>query len=210
MATAPPVPDFSQFNFEEGDTDAAILKQNGQNQALVEYGEALAEFGQEMNTEMEAAQQARTGAEDAQAAAEQARDEAQQIAVGDVAITDLLPGTGEPGEFVTPDGSGGLIYSTQLKRYDLASTSTADTLDLAESNVFRVDASSSRTLSFANEPGADRAMTVVVHITGNEAVTWPTGIDWDSDASPELGDNETKVVLFWDGAEWSGFVRVAK
>ena len=100
--------------------------------------------------------------------------------------------------------------SAFFSRYDLASGEVTDTLDLAVMQVFRIDASTPRTLSFANEPGADRAMTVVVHITGNEAVTWPAGIDWDSDAAPELGDNETKVVLFWDGVEWSGFVRVAK
>ncbi|WP_075881442.1 hypothetical protein [Vreelandella massiliensis] len=102
------------------------------------------------------------------------------------------------------------ISDTSFPRYDLASADTTATLDLAQQQIFRVDASSSRTLAFANEPGADRAMTVVVHITGNSAVTWPAGIDWDSDAAPELGDNETKVVLFWDGIEWSGFVRVAK
>lgn len=102
------------------------------------------------------------------------------------------------------------IDAGNMRRYDLASAATTDTLDLASSNVFRVDASVARTLSFANAPGADRAMTVVAHIAGNSAVTWPAGIDWDSDAAPELGDNETKVVLFWDGIEWSGFVRVAK
>ena len=102
------------------------------------------------------------------------------------------------------------IADGNFTRYDLASVSVTATLDLATSNVFRVDASVARTLAFANAPGANRAMTVVVHITGNSAVTWPTGIDWDSDAAPELGDNETKVVLLWDGIEWSGFVRVSK
>ena len=102
------------------------------------------------------------------------------------------------------------ITDTSFPRYDLSSVATTDTLDLDVRQVFRVDASSPRTLAFANAPGADRAMTVVVHIAGNSAVTWPAGIDWDSDAAPELGDNETKVVLFWDGIEWSGFTRVAK
>ena len=96
------------------------------------------------------------------------------------------------------------------KRYSVASTSTIATLDLNESQVFRVDASAPRTLVFDNEPGGNRAMTVVVHITGNSAVTWPAGIDWDSDAAPVLGDSGTKIVLFWDGIEWSGFVRSAK
>lgn len=100
--------------------------------------------------------------------------------------------------------------SASLNRYDLASGEATDTLDLAVMQVFQIDASEPRSLEFANEPGADRAMTVVIHITGNSVVTWPAGINWDSDSAPELGDNETKVVLFWDGVEWSGFVRVAK
>ena len=102
------------------------------------------------------------------------------------------------------------IADNIFRTYDVASSATTATLDLSLSQVFRVDASSPRTLVFENVPSATRAMTVVVHIAGDSAVTWPAGIDWDSDAAPELGDNETKVVLFWDGVEWSGFVRVAK
>lgn len=127
---------------------------------------------------------------------------------GDWSSTTVLQG-----DATGPISMAGFAFtadSLKAERYDLASAATTDTLDLAQSNVFRVDASVARTLAFANAPGANRAMTVVVHITDNSAVTWPAGIDWDSDAAPELGDNETKVVLFWDGLEWSGFVRVAK
>jgi len=95
--------------------------------------------------------------------------------------------------------------SVSPSRYDLASASVTSVLDLATSQVFRVDASAPRTLAFANAPGANRAMTVVVHITGNSAVSWPAGIDWDSGAAPELGDTFTRVVLMWDGAGWTGF-----
>ncbi|NWO11725.1 hypothetical protein HLV40_15140 [Chromohalobacter salexigens] len=153
--------------------------------------------------------------------------QAEQTVTGDTPVTSLQPGTlTAPKDYVSTDGEGALVRrnlatdvseqltagdeSASLSRYDLASVATTDTLDLSLRQVFRVDASAARTLAFANAPGADRAMTVVVHITGNSAVTWPSGIDWDSDAAPELGDNETKVVLFWDGIEWSGFVRVAK
>lgn len=109
-----------------------------------------------------------------------------------------------------PGVSGDWQRATTFDRYDLASLSVTSILDLNVSQVFRVDATAARTLTFANAPSVTRAMTVVVHISGNSAVTWPAGIDWDSDVAPELGDNETKVILFWDGVEWSGFVRVAK
>jgi len=47
-------------------------------------------------------------------------------------------------------------------------------------------------------------------LAANASVTWPASIAWDEDTAPELGDSTTKVILFWDGTEWSGFVRVAK
>ena len=237
MATAPPNPNLSQFNFADGDTDAAITKDNGRNAAIDTWAAQLTAFGEAIEQEQaETIQEAQAAAntagekavESAQsaAAALQARNEAQAIAVGDLAITDLLPGPlNTVQDYVSVDAQGNLVrrnlvedvssynagsQSAALTRYDLASISTTATLDLAASNVFRVDASVARTLAFANAPGANRAMTVVVHITGNSSVTWPTGIDWDSGAAPELGDSETKVVLFWDGVKWSGFTRVAK
>lgn len=238
MATAPSNPNLAQFNFAEGDTDAAITKDNGRNAALDLYASQLTAFGQAIEQEqVETIQEAQAAAntagekavESAQsaAAALQARNEAQAIVVGDLAITDLLPGPlNTVQDYVSVDVQGNLVrrnlvedvssllnagsQSAALTRYDLASISTTATLDLAASNVFRVDASVARTLAFANAPGANRAMTVVVHITGNSAVTWPVGIAWDDDEAPELGDSETKVVLFWDGTKWSGFTRVAK
>ena len=51
MATAPEVPNFAQFNFVEGDTIAMITKQNGQNAALVSYGQGLETFGEEIEQE---------------------------------------------------------------------------------------------------------------------------------------------------------------
>ena len=100
------------------------------------------------------------------------------------------------------------VSDTSFPRYDLASTSTTSTLDLAQQQVFRVDASSSRTLSFSNAPGSSRAMTVVVHITGSSgAITWPSSIEWVGGSAPELGDNWTDVVLCWNGSIWTGGVR---
>lgn len=99
---------------------------------------------------------------------------------------------------------------TSFPRYDLASTATTANLNLAQQQVFRVNASSARTLSFVNAPGANRAMTVVVHINGNKAVTWPASITWDDGMAPTLGAVFTRVVLFWDGAVWTGNARTRK
>lgn len=89
------------------------------------------------------------------------------------------------------------------KRYSVASTSTIATLDLNESQVFRVDASAPRTLVFDNAPGANRAMTVVVHVSGDSLITWPETITWDQVEPPLLG-NFTRILLIWDGIEWTG------
>lgn len=54
MAQPPSVPNFSQYNFAIGDDDEAVIKQNGQNAALVSYGQGLAAFGQAIEQEQEA------------------------------------------------------------------------------------------------------------------------------------------------------------
>ncbi len=240
-----PVVNFAQYQWEVNDQNY-LTKWNNFQTAITALQNSINAFGGEVEQELtdtitavetirdeevipakNAAQQSATNSAESAAEALQYRNEAQQIAVGDVAITDLQPGTLDTEkDYVSVDAQGALVRrnlaadvsaqltagneSAKLSRYDLASVSITATLDLATSNVFRVDASVARTLAFANAPGANRAMTVVVHISGNSAVTWPAGIVWDSDAAPELGAMETKVVLFWDGEEWSGFVRVAK
>ena len=220
MATAPTPIDFTQYEWALGDTTRMITQWNAMQAALTQYGQDLVPFGDQMTTEMNATIEARQ-------AAEAARDQAQEIAVGDVAVTDLQPGAlTSPMDYPSVDAQGGLVKrnvqadiasrlasgeeSASLTRYDLASVATTATLDLAASNVFRVDASSPVTLAFANTPGAGRAMTVVVHITGNSAVTWPTGITWDAQEAPTLGDAFTRVVLIWDGVEWTGYAGAAR
>jgi len=96
---------------------------------------------------------------------------------------------------------------TAFPRYDLASATTTATLDLSSQQVFRVDATSNRTLAFSNAPGSNRAMTVVVRLTGSSGtITWPAGIEWAEGTAPELRAVWTTVTLLWDGATWRGFV----
>lgn len=106
---------------------------------------------------------------------------------------------------------GTLTGRLSSKTCDLASSSATDVLDLSIAQVFRVDASTTaRMLSFQNLPGASRAMTVVVHVVGNNAVTWPAGITWDTETAPDLGPNFTRIILFWDGVEWTGVAGIGR
>lgn len=90
MATAPSVPNFAQFNFALGDTDAAITKQNGQNAAMVSYGNALKTFGETIDQEqadtLDAAEQIRQQSATARNEAVSARNTAQTAAADAEAI----------------------------------------------------------------------------------------------------------------------------
>lgn len=93
----------------------------------------------------------------------------------------------------------------EMDTYTLAVTSSTATLDLAEAQVFTINASANRTLSLVNVPGADRTMTVVLKLIGNTGtITWPAGVEWSSGIAPELSPSYTVVVLFWDGSSWVG------
>jgi hypothetical protein len=90
-----------------------------------------------------------------------------------------------------------------LDKYTLKIAVATTTLDLVR-NVHTVLANTPRTLAFANAPGASDAMTVVIVVTGNSAVTWPGGISWNGGTPPVLGASFTIVALLWDGASWKG------
>jgi hypothetical protein len=84
-----------------------------------------------------------------------------------------------------------------FKRYDLDAIITTAELDLSVSNVFRVDASTSRTLFFSNARGVGRAMTALVYIEGDSPVTWPATILWSGGSPPVLEVNWTLIILTW-------------
>jgi hypothetical protein len=87
---------------------------------------------------------------------------------------------------------------------DLSTATTV--LDMAISQVFRINATVPRALSFANVPSATRAMCVTAHITGTAAVTWPAGILWDNSQAPAPGAEWMTVILIWIGTGWVGKV----
>lgn len=97
-------------------------------------------------------------------------------------------------------------YIKDLSRYTLNSAATTTTLDLGTTQVFRIDATVNRTLTFANPPAAGRAMAVVITLTGNKVITWPAGIRWNGGVAPALSASWTVITLVWDGSVWSGSV----
>jgi hypothetical protein len=118
------------------------------------------------------------------------------IAVGEA------PSTIDNKQYVRKNGAW---VENKFDRYTLKVASATAALDLAVQQVFTVSAAAARTLTFANAPGANEAMTVVVKVTGNAAaITWPVGIVWSGGAAPTLGATFTVVVLFWDGSQWVG------
>ena len=86
MATAPPNPNLTQYNFADGDTDAAIVKDNGRNAAIDLYATRLTAFGETIEQEqaetLAAAEQIRQQAVAARNDAITARNES-QTAVAD-------------------------------------------------------------------------------------------------------------------------------
>ncbi|MBA1209384.1 hypothetical protein [Pseudomonas fulva] len=162
---------------------------------------------------LSAAQSAQSAGQQAAAAKSQAdaakgyRDTAQSAAAAAQGAAGLPALTGKGGLplVVKPDGSG-VEYSGSLRRYDLDVATTTAVLDLNVSQVFKINATQQRILTFANVPAANRAMSVVLHITGKSNVTWPIGILWNNSQVPVLGNAWTTVILIWIGDGWVGSV----
>ncbi|MCK2124304.1 hypothetical protein [Pseudomonas sp. PNPG3] len=167
-----------------------------------------------------ATQRATSASQSAQSAAQQAlaskaqadaakgyRDTAQAAAAAAQGAAGLpaLAGKGGLPLIAKSDGTG-VEYSGSLRRYDLDVATTTAALDLSLSQVFKINASQQRTLTFSNPPATNRAMSVVVHITGKSNINWPSGILWNNSQVPVLGDAWTTVILIWIGDGWVGSV----
>lgn len=126
---------------------------------------------------------------------------------------------GEPGQIVIDtdtnlvyihDGVtiGGNLLKVKFDRYDLKLQAlAANNIDLNLAQVFTFTMSASRTLTFSNEPGSGRTMTLVLIISGNTGtITWPGNVTWNASTAPVLGTNTTIVTLVWKGTGWVGAV----
>lgn len=135
------------------------------------------------------------------------RDTAQSAAAAAQASAGLPATAGKGGLPLVANADGaGVEYSGSFRRYDLDVVATASVLNLNTSQVFKINANEARVLSFSNPPGANRAMTVVLHITGKAEITWPAGILWNNSQVPVLGNAWTTVILIWVGDGWVGSV----
>ena len=170
----------------------------------------VAAAGQRANAAALSAQSAASQASAAKGQADNSRayrDTAQAAAAAAQSSAGLpsIAGRGGLPLVVKPDGTG-VEYSGSLRRYDLAVAVSTSTLDLSLSQVFKINASQPRTLAFSGVPAANRAMTVVLQITGKGEITWPAEILWNNSQVPVLGDSWTTVILIWVGDGWVGSV----
>lgn len=167
-----------------------------------------------------ATQRANSASQSAQSASQQAaasktqadaakgyRDTAQSAAAAAQGAAGLPALSGKAGlPLVAKSDGTGVEYSGSLRRYDLDVVATTAALDLSLSQVFKINASQPRVLTFTNPPAANRAMTLVLHITGKSDVTWPPSILWNNSQTPVLGNAWTTVILIWVGDGWVGSV----
>jgi len=93
------------------------------------------------------------------------------------------------------------IVAPVFDRYTVKLLATTGELDLAICQVFSLNASVARTITFkaGTPPAGDRSMTVVLIINGAGSLTWPTNITWHQSTQPVLGATTTIVTLIWDG-----------
>lgn len=98
------------------------------------------------------------------------------------------------------------LAPSYIPYYQTKSVATTNVIQVAESTVYRVDASANRTLVLSQPTlPSDRAMTLVVFVQGSAGtITWPVEIDWAGGEEPTLGTTWTNVILFWTGSMWIG------
>lgn len=112
MAHVPTVPDFSQYNFTLGDTDAAITKDNGRNAALKQFGNQLRQSMTTFNEDLDQVAQDKQAAAQSASEALQYRDEAQEISE-----TGLPPKAGNAGAvLVVADDEQSYVLDKLLRR----------------------------------------------------------------------------------------------
>lgn len=87
--------------------------------------------------------------------------------------------------------------------YSLPVTVTAGALDMAVAQSFTVSAGVGREVTITNAP-TDRSAVLVVKVMGNDATTWPVGINWVGGVAPELGTNFTLVSILWHAGTYVG------
>lgn len=91
------------------------------------------------------------------------------------------------------------IVPPVFDKYTLKHNASIAELDLSVAQVFSINATAARTLTFktGTVPGAGRAMAVILFINGTGTITWPAGVVWNQSTQPVLGATTTLVTLVW-------------
>lgn len=111
MAHVPTVPNFSQWDFVYGDTDAAIIKDNARNAALVQFGGQLRQMTQTFNADLETVAEDKAAAAQSASEAQTFRNEAQEISE-----TGLPPKAGNAGAILrVADDESGYVLDALLR-----------------------------------------------------------------------------------------------
>ena len=95
----------------------------------------------------------------------------------------------------------------KLNSYDLLTLASTGPMDLSAAQVFKVDNTATGTINvdFQNIP-AERAMTVVVEVTGNVGtLVFPGSVTFATGA-PELKEGVNNLVFFKNGSNFTGYL----
>ena len=93
------------------------------------------------------------------------------------------------------------IVAPTFDRYSVKLLAATAELDLSVCQVFSLNASVARTVTFkaGTVPAGDRSMAVIIFVNGTGTITWPSTITWHQNTQPVQGATSTVVTLIWDG-----------
>ena len=97
------------------------------------------------------------------------------------------------------------MKTIDFSRYDLPTATSTGAMDLAQNQVFKINASSAGTinLTFSNPPASTRSMVIVIEVTGNTAtVSIPGTVTVVDGVDTTLGTVQTIITLFFDGSKY--------
>lgn len=88
----------------------------------------------------------------------------------------------------------------RFDRYDTKSVTTDSVIDLQQAQVFRISATTTaRTVQFRQIPPNGKSMVIIVMVTGNKGVIWPTSVIWLNGRAPVLSQRNIFTLLFSEG-----------
>jgi len=196
------VADYLSGQAREAADSAKLAKSNGEAQT-----EAAAQKASAASKSADEATKQSANAKNHADSSKGYRDGAQAAAAAAQSSAGLPAIAGKGGlPLVAKSDGTGVEFSGSLRRYDLDLATATAVLDLNLSQVFRINASEPRTLVFAGTPATNKAMTVVLQITGKSTIKWPVGVLWNNSQEPVLGAAWTTVILIWVGTGWVGSV----